>query len=740
MAAATQQQQQRQQPPATEATPLSSEEEALKRNTDCVYFLASPLTCKKGSECEYRHSEYARVNPRDCYFWMNGNCLNPKCGFRHPPLDGLFGVPAATASAGSSLPPLQTIVAPPTHNPYNSSKQAVPCVFFQKGLCLKGDRCAFSHGPNTSSNKVSQTSVATFSSEAQPKGKHFGGLQRCTEEQNILSKAANVHIGAKPTPKAGVAPLRNSTGVERNTLKEKLVDDEVPRYKPTITPVNGNPSRNNRLHLSQAADDQSFQNGKDYDDLLRESSPGFDVLVDDEMRDSDYYHGEDPEGRKLNSVEEYELGHMADYGSMTNIDLETYRDPRAYDSFEHMQGQRAWEQQRASSERMLGGPVHRERRAYGKVNSPEHIDESDLRYRLSKHRRVNNGLRSVVSQDSVPNDHIEERGYQVSSRRNSHRESSTGSRLQGRIKLPGRSLNSGSDERDKGRNWGRLSSGGSQISSHQGRLRDRLKSRVEEDYNNEGIKFRHLWMGREIMDQKSTDFDGPKSLAELKVTKHAEGSAQQSLGKRKHVEDSLPSASDLSFEGPMPLSEILKRKREAEVAASDCGASSASNHCNKQNEREEDLNCSSDNAAVAEPESSLPYGAKDDRSHVIKDKGHSKSAEAFVSDPAAEQSEMFRGQSSHSPNLNKLGSEDGMTLDNVTEDHDYNGEDQRDGDYEYEEGDEGDYSYDEGEIPDAEEGENADVEEEYVDDEEGDDFAKKIGAMSRQWYEEPSLP
>lgn len=29
--------------------PISAEEEAVKRNTDCVYFLASPLTCKKVS-------------------------------------------------------------------------------------------------------------------------------------------------------------------------------------------------------------------------------------------------------------------------------------------------------------------------------------------------------------------------------------------------------------------------------------------------------------------------------------------------------------------------------------------------------------------------------------------------------------------------------------------------------------------------------------------------------------------
>ena len=32
---------------ADAAKPLTPEEEALRRNTDCVYFLASPLTCKK---------------------------------------------------------------------------------------------------------------------------------------------------------------------------------------------------------------------------------------------------------------------------------------------------------------------------------------------------------------------------------------------------------------------------------------------------------------------------------------------------------------------------------------------------------------------------------------------------------------------------------------------------------------------------------------------------------------------
>ncbi|KAB1227799.1 Protein FANTASTIC FOUR 3 [Morella rubra] len=51
-------------------------------------------------------------------------------------------------------------------------------------------------------------------------------------------------------------------------------------------------------------------------------------------------------------------------------------------------------------------------------------------------------------------------------------------------------------------------------------------------------------------------------------------------------------------------------------------------------------------------------------------------------------------------------------------DHELEADDQRDGDYEYEEVDEGEYN--------VEGAENADLEEEYLDDEDGDDFAMEI--------------
>ncbi|MCO5605264.1 hypothetical protein L7F22_059444 [Adiantum nelumboides] len=116
------------------------DEEAQKRNTDCIYFLASPLTCKKGSSCEYRHSEAARMNPRDCWFWKAGNCLNPHCSFRHLPLDGKSVSAASVASTSSA--PVVTQLAPAT--PLNKSK--TPCYFFSQGYCAKNDKCPFVHG------------------------------------------------------------------------------------------------------------------------------------------------------------------------------------------------------------------------------------------------------------------------------------------------------------------------------------------------------------------------------------------------------------------------------------------------------------------------------------------------------------------------------------------------------------------------------------------------------------------
>ncbi|KAK6931721.1 Zinc finger, CCCH-type [Dillenia turbinata] len=708
----------------------SAEDEAVKRNTDCVYFLASPLTCKKGSECEYRHSEPARLNPRDCWFWMNGNCLNPKCSFRHPPLDGLLGTQAATAPAAqSSVPrPQPPTVASAPHTLNSVGKQAVPCIFFQKGVCLKGDRCSFLHGTNLpTTNKAPLAPVSNPSAEAQTNKKTFGGLERCSQLPKVPPQVNNTKpvempsiLPAKPevvAPKIGVPSAKC-------VQPSRKYDDELPRNKAVanIPPAtNGNSTiRSIHMHQAHVSHDPTLQGGRDADEFLKESSPGFDVLVDDELQDSDYYHDEDQygrsrghDGRSLTSRNEYDLVHSGDYNSMSDLDQE-YRDPHGYESYESMQNY-AWEQHRASSsERMAVGSVNRERRGYARDGSPspDDIDGSDLRYHLSKQRRTN-GLRSVINTDYVHDKHTEEQNYGGSYQDWSHLppplESSLSSRLRGRIVLPGRSSPvNGSDlhrERDTDRGWNRsrLPVGRQPVSSPHGRLWDRIKGRVQEDFNNEGRNARGLRMTRDSLDDRSasvTDFAGPKSLAELKGEKNPESKELQNKSRQPFYHQS---DGDLSFEGPKPLGVILKRKRESETD----GSTSLGNK--EANER-----LTNDSSKTSELESqgfpsSEPVKLPD--SQVLNNKKESNTTTAADGLVPSE-----KAQSS------VLDIEDGIIADAAGEDHNLESYDQRDGDSDFEQVEGGDYN-------DVDEGDNVDPEEEYLDDEDGDDFAKRIGVM-----------
>ncbi|KAI5061487.1 hypothetical protein GOP47_0023992 [Adiantum capillus-veneris] len=135
------------------------DEEALKRNTDCVYFLASPLTCKKGVNCEFRHSEAARLHLRECWYWLGGNCRNAECPFRHLPLDGRPA--SALASASASYVPSKATAAPATSTLMSllpEKKLKTPCHYFSQGYCSRGNRCAFYHG--SLSSKGAQTDAA----------------------------------------------------------------------------------------------------------------------------------------------------------------------------------------------------------------------------------------------------------------------------------------------------------------------------------------------------------------------------------------------------------------------------------------------------------------------------------------------------------------------------------------------------------------------------------------------------
>ncbi|XP_010554360.1 PREDICTED: zinc finger CCCH domain-containing protein 17-like [Tarenaya hassleriana] len=684
-APATQQQQPQKQP----AGAATAEEEALKRNTDCVYFLASPLTCKKGSECEYRHSEYARVNPRDCYYWLNGNCLNFKCGFRHPPLDGLLGNQGGAPTGPSHA-----------QAPLSAGKQAVPCVFFQKGMCIKGDRCAFVHVPVPAANKMQQQPVETApATEPQSSKKPF---QKVTEVKKFpsanLSKAVKAHVDKGATPKVTDAGLGDSRRVERYVPHHVGYDYETVGQKKAVgVPLFTGGGHSTPLLKTHGSDDNiSFQNGNDPNDVLRESSPGFDagedfdVLVDNELRDSEYYHGDDRYGRRAqdgrNSVNEYH----PDFNAVPDVDAEAYR---GFDRYNHTQDrQYAWDHHRASAER--GDNL--EGRVYLTDEMPDHVPESDLRHRLSKHRR-GNGPRSDVGCEDAPD--YSERGF-ADSHNDPLQESFISSRLQGRIKLPGR-VNSGDAHFERGIRWGRNRS---QLSpGRQGRFQDRIRGSVEENHCNDEERGTPCppWMRRrEMEDERNSDFPAPKRLAELRSRKE-ESKAERSHRKRKSSEDHRRQESHDSFVAPLPLSEILKRKR----------------------------------AAVTEKNGVIQETKQEDRdaTTIAKEEGGHEPKPAVEDKPELGHDQSSEPQQTHEPEKTDEGTmAEDQAYEGMAEDQAYEGDDPN-GEYYYEQGyeEDGEYNYEEGENAEVEYAEGgADVEGgEEGEEDGGNEFAKKIDVM-----------
>ncbi|KAK1416342.1 hypothetical protein QVD17_32131 [Tagetes erecta] len=509
--------------------PANEEDEFLKRNTDCVYFLASPLTCKKGSECEYRHSDIARVNPRDCWYWLNGNCLNPKCAFRHPPLDGLLEAEDPTSMGPVSQAPV---------------KQGVACIFFQKGYCLKGHLCPFSHGQPKIANSLAVHPIpsipVTKSSKVVSGGQDKSiKEQKFTQPENVKKPIEFQHQG-KQVPRV---QQRNGGAGGGIVIEKKVAPpcEEPPRYKPAnvAPPLVKNElplSRSNHgVHETSHFSDNEGTNGKEVDEYSREPSPGFDVLVDNELGDSEYYPNEEQFGRSRGH--DFDMGRSVDF----DIDHDMYHDQRDFDHF-NKEGY-AWEDRRENSN--FG------RKRYPRDESPDQFDQTDLRHRLSKQRRGNNvgGLRSVISRE-----HSRDNRTERMPRRDVHydRHMDSGplsSRLRGRINIPRRSTSPGYEngsrverEIDMGRQQrSRYSPGwASHVSSNHSRLRDRVNGRSNDDFNNEGRDYRS-YRGN---DSEST------------------------LGKRRYPRtESQHSENNSSFEGPKPLSEILKRKRGSVISS-----------------------------------------------------------------------------------------------------------------------------------------------------------------------------
>lgn len=375
------------------------DEEAQKRNTDCVYFLASPLTCKKGNECEYRHSESARINPRHCWYWLSGSCLNPHCAFRHPPLEG-----HPSTSGTEPLPASGS-----------SNKSKVPCYYFFQGYCAKGDQCLFMHFPPFGGNQAVSTSQKTTKvtgTGAEPqsveKKAPNSSDNGTVKPAPIQSTSAEVQLltEAKHVAEAGPLPGHAKTG--QHAPERFLPEVEFSPLNMLDAPANElNFITRSPVHEVQPTDDW-LDNDMESEEWLEESSPGFDVLVDDGPEQLGYQ-----EEAEYISNFDMEQGHELTHGSerlipladeMLQFDYESMHDDlgyteggsqyahRSYDpyeehrhsSYDHVN----WHKRKTFDGRVPEGTVISERRGLSLERYSRQSEKPDLRHRLGKIRRV----------------------------------------------------------------------------------------------------------------------------------------------------------------------------------------------------------------------------------------------------------------------------------------------------------------------------------------------------------------
>ncbi|XVF34702.1 hypothetical protein REPUB_Repub18cG0081700 [Reevesia pubescens] len=519
------------------------EEELLKCNTDCVYFLASPLTCKKGIDCEYRHSEIARLNPRDCWYWLAGNCINPTCGFRHPPLDG-----HAQVSSESAVLPCQFSA------PVN--KTNLPCYFYFNGFCNKGDGCSFLHGPDGSSITrkssktdslpldhktsiendagVAPTETHPSPSKTAPNSSKDMAAQLKEELQQSASKTM---IQKSVSPKTSVFGYEEAAFVKSRSLllKEGISQSRSPMCtdESSEEQVDGHVEREERW----------------------ESSPGFDVIVENKSEDLDYENGSecllapDEEQREQYLACDYEdsVQHETRY---PNVKFPYDRD--VYDAYEGSDNEYIFDKVRNPPahprDRRLDSIFFQKRRRLlpVEVSIDEHIG-MDLRDYLMKGRVVEGNPLNCLSRRSKYS-HLIGRSLGRPRRR------SMGRKLRGRSasKVGMHSIESVGDQGcfhngSNRRGWLKHFEPNCSI------WRPYWEKRLPRRKSVSSEVSRNLIPRERKSTDASTAFTGPKTLAQIREEKKK---TEENGGRMRNSSRS----GSADFQGPKPLREILKDK------------------------------------------------------------------------------------------------------------------------------------------------------------------------------------
>ncbi|KAG4932938.1 Zinc finger CCCH domain-containing protein 34 [Glycine soja] len=521
------------------------DEDSLKRYTDCVYFLASPLTCKKGAECEYRHNEIARLNPRDCWYWLSGQCLNPTCAFRHPPLDGHTGAPVPSEPTQTSLP---------------ANKTLVPCYFFFNGFCNKGDRCSFLHGPDDSifnikpvKNENGSTDALNLENKA-PSGNRTGVTSTPTDRSVAAPKNLS---DLKHQPKEDhQLELPKNVKQQGDYLELSASEYKEAAVSRSDSSIPDDGFVHNVPHLCTGQSSEEQVNSHIEPEEWWESSPhspGFDVLVHDEVEnlgyeeDSEYLPVVDRDEQELNDQYfRYEFKDPVEYDTICPeadilYEQETYDGYRCLDrDLIHVNGRTV----HAYATDAFLDPILSRKRIRTSAEMAAYDKNLDLRDHLRRRREVNGPpvtgflRRQESSPLMVQNQerHLRHGIEQRPSRRLTSQLGYSAIDSTGEVET----LSIGNKRRLFRQ---------SQAQQHRPR-KNYIEKLPKRQFVSSKISRKPVFKQRGLIHESST-FSGPKTLAEIKEEKM-----------KKNAEGSLHwKSTSTDFQDPKPLSEILKVKR-----------------------------------------------------------------------------------------------------------------------------------------------------------------------------------
>ena len=458
-----------------------------------------------------------------------------------------------------------------------TSKATVPCYFYYNAYCIKGEQCPFlheilpaqkfqkaapeativHHPPETKASAGSDTRPTSIEVPANSPG----------DTLEVIKQEHSKEVIQQPAP--GIASEEHSPSAESS-----VPDHEEPGIKlsddnplPPTEYVNGSPE----LCPGQGSDENAKDSAEA--DEWWESSPGFDVLVDDGSEqlayeeDGDYLLAQERESEMLHGrLLQYDYEVPPGYDPLAYPDSGFLYEQGVYDGYDHADNKYNPEyfhkvSEHLSERRNLEPTSHRKRKPSRRRHDVvDDRDVMDLRDHLRKRRRT----------DRSPHKRYSSRTRGSSRERSGRRgmvpllHGRLVSEVGNNMHVSAQSDTESALNDSHGKGW----SGYPQSTRHaQSRLREReyrRRNRKPQLVLSSEVLPRSASRRTESSQIKSgaVTFSGPKTLAQIKEEKRrareADGNSFES-----HTPQNFRRSRSIDFEGPKPLNELLKDKKRS---------------------------------------------------------------------------------------------------------------------------------------------------------------------------------